>query len=294
MKILLIGCVESSAIFLNALIVEGAEIVGVITKSESPQNADFVNLAGIAENNQIPYRYVNHINDEESIAFINELKPDIGFCLGWSQLIKKEVLQMFPKGVVGFHPAKLPQNRGRHPLIWALVLGLNQTASTFFLMNEKADAGDILSQRSVEIEYSDNARTLYDKVMQIAREQLVTVWKELCNDRISVIRTEGLEENSWRKRNRQDGKIDWRMSSRNIYNLVRALSEPYVGAHFEYDNKEYKVWHVQECIEIGYENIEPGKVLWVEADGTFAVKTGDYMVKVMEYEGFIPEKGMYL
>ena len=30
-------------------------------------------------------------------------------------------------GVIGYHPAELPKNRGRHPLIWALVLGLKKT-----------------------------------------------------------------------------------------------------------------------------------------------------------------------
>lgn len=293
MKILFIGCVESSEIFLNTLIKERAEIVGVVTKDKSTQNSDFVDLSTIALDNKIPYCYVNHINDEKSIAFIKKQKPDIGFCLGWSQLIKKEVLEIFPKGVVGFHPAKLPQNRGRHPLIWALALGLEKTASTFFLMNEKADSGDILSQEILEIEYNDNARTLYDKVMQIASQQLVDVWKGLCSNRVSIIKIDGVAENAWRKRNSRDGKIDWRMSSRNIYNLVRALSKPYVGAHFEYQNEEYKVWQVRECFDTGYENIEPGKVLWVK-NKIFAVKTGDYIIEVLDYDEFEPEIGIYL
>lgn len=293
MKILFIGCVESSALFLRTLIKEKAEIVGVITKNKSAQNSDFVDLSSIAIDNKIPYQYVSNVNDADSVEFIKELKPDIGFCLGWSQLIKKEVLEMFPKGVVGFHPAKLPQNRGRHPLIWALVLGLSQTASTFFLMNEKADAGEILSQEMLEIEYEDNARSLYDKIMKIASQQLVDVWKELCSNKMSTIKISDVVENVWRKRNNDDGKIDWRMSSRSIYNLIRALSKPYVGAHFEYNNKKYKVWHVQERFDIGYENIEPGKILWVH-NKMFAVKTGDYIIDVLDYEGFNPKEGMYL
>ena len=53
--------------------------------------------------------------------------------------------------------------------------------------------------------------------------------------------------NYWR-RGEIDGKIDWRMSSKNIYNLIRSLSKPYVGAHFEYENKKIKVWN-SEMIE---------------------------------------------
>lgn len=100
-----------------------------------------------------------------------KLHPDIGFCFSWSQLIKKEIINLFPKGIVGFHPALLPQNRGRHPLIWALALDLSETASTFFLINEGADEGDIISQRLISISYEDDAKTLYDKVLDAAIEQ---------------------------------------------------------------------------------------------------------------------------
>ncbi len=294
MKILFIGCVESSKIFLETLIKAGAEIVGVITKEESLQNSDFVNLAPIAIEKGIEYQYVKNINDANSVEFIKTAKPDIGFCLGWSQLIKREVLDLFSKGVIGFHPAALPQNRGRHPIIWALVLGLNQTASSFFLMNEEADAGAILSQEAIEIEYADNARTLYDKVMRVAQKQLTELWKALCEEKVCPIVNRDIKGNVWRKRNRQDGKIDWRMSSRSIYNLVRGLSEPYVGAHFEYNNQKYKVWKVQECKGKGFDNIEPGKILWINSDSTFAVKAGENIIEVLEYDNFEPELNLYL
>lgn len=120
MRAILIGCVESSAIFLQTLLEIKANIIGVITKKKSRFNADFVDLADIAEKNKVTYLYVENINDQSTIDFIKNLKPDIGFCLGWSQLLKKEILHLFPHGVVGFHPAALPWNRGRHPLIWAL------------------------------------------------------------------------------------------------------------------------------------------------------------------------------
>tara|TARA_B100000212_G_C26964283_1_gene359781 strand:+ start:319 stop:531 length:213 start_codon:yes stop_codon:yes gene_type:complete len=60
-------------------------------------------------------------------------------------------------------------NRGRHPIIRTLVLGLNETASTFFFMNEFADEGDILDQKIVKIDCQDNANTLYGKLTQIIK-----------------------------------------------------------------------------------------------------------------------------
>lgn len=295
MKAIFIGCVESSVVFLNALLEEKADIVGVITKSESKFNSDFVDLSDIAKQHKIPYLYVKNINDNQTYEFIKELKPEVGFCLGWSQLIEKELLDMFPKGIIGFHPAALPQNRGRHPLIWALALGLDETASSFFILDETADTGKVISQERLPILYEDTARTLYDKVMGIAKLQLKRLWNDICMNSVQIIEDKEQKENTWRKRGKDDGKIDWRMSSRNIYNLVRALSEPYIGAHFTYNGYDYKVWEVKEFKDILYINIEPGKIVEVKEDQKFVVKTGAGMIELIRYDRkFIPRVGEYL
>lgn len=291
---LFIGCVESSELFLKSLLEQKVNIVGVITKKQSKYNADFVDLAPICQDNKIEFLYVNNINNNSVYEFVQKLCPDIGFCLGWSQLLGKKILNMFPKGVIGFHPAALPQNKGRHPLIWALALGLQETASSFFLLDEYADTGKVISQKKVPILYEDTARTLYDKVMVVAKKQLVELWIQICNDDIHFIKSCS-QGNIWRKRNENDGKIDWRMSSKNIYNLVRALSKPYVGASFEYNKIEYKVWKVRELDDIGNENIEPGKILKVGKNNIFIVKTGSGLIEVIYYDQcFQPQIGMYL
>ena len=92
--------------------------------------------------NNIPVRYTPSINSEEVIGWISDLAPDVIFCFGWSQLFKKKLLNIASLGVIGFHPALLPANRGRHPLIWSLILGLKETGSSFFFMDEGADSGD--------------------------------------------------------------------------------------------------------------------------------------------------------
>lgn len=84
------------------------------------------------------------------------------------------------------------------------------------------------------------------------------------------------------------------MSGRSIYNLVRALTKPYVGAHFLYQDKEYKVWKVEEVNREGYENIEPGKVVAVVSDHEFTVKAGDHLVNVLDCEQIHLTIGEYL
>ena len=269
MRVFLIGCVKSSEIFLKRLIEMDADVAGVITKSESKFNSDFVDLGEICRNHKIDYLYVHNINDREAKDYIKEKDVDLILCLGWSQLLDEEVLALPRLGCVGFHPAQLPFNRGRHPLIWALALGLEQTASTLFLMDATADTGKIISQKVIEIAYSDDAESLYHKVMDAAVDQLTEVMHDFENHTLNVIEQSAGEGNAWRKRGKEDGRIDWRMSSKSVYNLVRALTKPYVGAHFLHEDREYKVWKVQERFEKGYENIEPGKVVRVISDNNF-------------------------
>lgn len=294
MRVFLIGCVKSSEIFLKRLIEMDADVAGVITKSESKFNSDFVDLGEICRNHKIDYLYVHNINDREAKDYIKEKDVDLILCLGWSQLLDEEVLALPRLGCVGFHPAQLPFNRGRHPLIWALALGLEQTASTLFLMDATADTGKIISQKVIEIAYSDDAESLYHKVMDAAVDQLTEVMHDFENHTLNVIEQSAGEGNAWRKRGKEDGRIDWRMSSKSVYNLVMALTKPYVGAHFLHEDREYKVWKVQERFEKGYENIEPGKVVRVISDNNFWVKAGDNLIEVMECDSIKLKNGEYL
>ena len=294
MRIVFIGCVESSARLLRRLIKMKADVVGVLTQKESAYNTDFADIEKICNENKLDCMCVKNINTIVVEEYIRERRPDIIFCFGWSQLIRKEILDIPKYGCVGFHPADLPNNKGRHPIIWALVLGLEETASTFFMMNEKADDGEILSQKKVEIKYTDNARILYDKIMDIAEEQVEEIVKQLNEGKLVKDKKTGDEGNSWRKRGIEDGRIDWRMSSRSIYNLVRGLSKPYVGAHFVYKDCSCKVWRVEEVRTENYLNIEPGKVIKVFPDGTFWVKAGENVVHIIEFDEIEIKEGIYL
>lgn len=293
MKILFIGTVEFSYKALEKLIELKAEVVGVCTKEKSNFNSDFVDLTPLCEKNNISYRHVENINSVENVNWIKSLNPDIIFCFGWSNLIKKELLNLTPMGVIGFHPAALPQNRGRHPLIWALALGLKESTSTFFFMDEGADSGDILSQERFEILYEDDAKSLYKKVIDIALIQIEEFLPNLQNCSYKKIKQDHDLVNTWRKREKSDGKIDFRMTSNAIYNLVRSLTKPYVGSHIQYKDKDISVWKVEE-IEYSQNNIEFGTVL--ENDGkSITVKTYDKAIKIVEHDfEQLPKVGEYL
>ena len=293
MKILFIGTVEFSYKALKKLIELNAEIVGVCTKNKSDFNSDFADLTPLCKQADVPIKYLDDVNSSENIEWVRGLSPDIIFCFGWSNLIKKDLLGLPKMGVVGYHPALLPKNRGRHPLIWALALGLNISGSTFFFMTEGADDGDILSQEKVEILYEDDAKSLYDKVSNIALRQIETFLPKLQNNSFEIIKQKNDLANVWRKRGKVDGRIDFRMTSRAIYNLVRALTKPYVGAHVEYNGQDISIWKVEE-VEFDQNNIEFGKVL--ENNGkSFIVKTYDKAIRIIDHDfKELPKVGEYL
>ncbi|GAB2770400.1 methionyl-tRNA formyltransferase [Salinimicrobium soli] len=293
MKIFFIGTVSFSKKSLEKLLSLHAEIVGVATKSKSAFNADHVDLTPICEKNSIPVKYIKDINAPHVLEWIESLKPDVIFCFGWSSLIKKELLELTNLGIVGFHPTALPANRGRHPLIWSIFLGLEKGATTFFFMEEGADDGDILSQKTFSINYKDDAASVYSKMEHSALEQIEEFIPKLKKGSYQRIKQDHTKGNIWRKRDIEDGEIDFRMSSRAIYNLVRALTKPYFGAHLYYNNKEVKIWKVKEEDYSG-NNIEPGKILNVE-EGEILVKTYDGAIKILCHEfQKMPLKGEYL
>jgi len=293
MRIVFIGSVKFSHSTLEHLLSIGGEVVGVCTLKQSKFNSDHEDLSEISIFHGIPFLYADDINSVESINWIKQKAPDIIFCFGWSKLLKQELLELPPLGVIGFHPAALPANRGRHPLIWALVLGLKKTASTFFFMDQGADTGDILSQRDIQITDEDDASSLYKKTTQTALSQIEEFVPALISNTNLRQNQDKNNANTWRKRNKADGIIDWRMSAKSIHNLVRGLANPYVGASFFLDDQEIKVWKTQLVSDVSY-NIEPGRVFKFENDKP-VIKCGEDAVCLLITDPlFMPKIGDYL
>ena len=283
MRVVFIGAVQFSAKCLEVILSSNAQVVGVCTLKESKFNADHQDLSPIANEFDIPCLYVEDINSDTSLKWIKEREPDVVFCFGWSRLLKNEILGIAPLGVIGSHPAALPANRGRHPLIWALFLGLEKTASTFFFMDEGADSGDILSQVEITIDSAEDANSLYQKVTQTALSQINYFIPLLENKTYKRTVQDNTKANYWRKRGIKDGEIDWRMSANSICNLVRALTKPYIGAHFTKNGEEIKVWKVEVLKVEKNQNIEPGKIMSTRSS-KHVVKCGEDSVILLDIE----------
>jgi len=292
MKIIFIGSVFFSKLILEKMIKLNINIVGVCCKKKSSFNSDFFDIGKISLKNKISTIYTNNINGNNFYIWAKNKKPDYIFCIGWSNLLNKKILNIPTEGVVGYHPTKLPLNRGRHPIVWAILLGLKETASTFFFMKERPDSGKIISQKKVVISFKDNSFSLYKKLAVTAQGQLKHVLKNLKKKNIKN-RLSLKKSNYWRKRSSFDGEIDWRMSAVSIYNTVRALDKPYVGAHFFLKNKKITVWK-SKIMKYKLKNIEPGKFLFYK-NSYPVIKCGDNAICLLKTNYKIKfKKGDYL
>lgn len=296
MRIVFIGCVQFSYTILEHILAfspEGTSIVGIVTKKQSKMNSDFASLEPIARKGNISVFFYDQ-QPEATSKWIEAKQPDVIYCFGWSHILPDEILNIPRIGVIGYHPAELPYNRGRHPIIWSLVLGLKRTASTFFLMDAGVDSGDIISQEMVEIDPSDDANTLYRKLILTAQKQVVTLTRQLKNKTYKRVPQNHSIANYWRKRTKQDGLIDWRMGAEQIYNLTRALTRPYPGAHCVYRDREVKIWKVAVLKDRTMDHLEPGKVVRIE-DSHIHVKCGTDLIIILEHEfTTMPRLGEYL
>jgi len=287
MRVIVIGAVQFTLEMLKVIQEQEIELVGVVTAESSPGNSDYVDLIPFCKQNNVPCHNTNDVNSDDSIERINSMGGDVIFCLGWSRLIKSKVLNITRGGVIGYHPALLPKNRGRHPLIWALVLGLEQTGSTFFFMDEGADSGDIISQEVINISKVDDAGALYQKIIKSAKRQIIFIIKSLLDGNCRGVSQDDRFANSWRKRGEKDGEIDWRMSAQSIHNLIRSLTKPYVGAHFNVSGKVYKVWSSCLLDISDIDNVEPGKVL-SSNESEITIKCGEGAISLLDIDP-VPE-----
>ncbi|MFA5093793.1 MAG: methionyl-tRNA formyltransferase [Candidatus Omnitrophota bacterium] len=290
-----IGSVEFSASCLKAMLEEGVNIVEIMcpVKLSAAHNNDYNDLAVPAVRYGKKVHYFRNVSEEAN--HIKAAKPDVIFVIGFSQIVPESILRIPAIGCIGSHPALLPQNRGRHPLVWALANGLKKSGMTLFWLDRGVDSGDIWQQEAFNIKDNDCARSLYKRAEKIAARLLTRGVKEIERGVIRRKRQDHSRANYWRKRMEEDGRIDWRMSSKRICDLIRALSEPYPGAHCIYRGEQIKIWKAAILSNTDkYDNLEPGKVLSI-AGREVSIKTGDGAVKIIRHTFKpLPKEGSYL
>ena len=284
MRIVLVGAVAFSRRCLEETVAAGGDVAAVLTLApeHASFNSDYVDLEPTARAHGIPVHRIRKTSDPETVELLGELAPDVIFVFGWSQLLPPELLALPPLGCIGTHPALLPHGRGRHPIVWTLVEGLERSGLTFFYLDEGADSGDILWQGEFTVELEDDAGTLYAKIEDLAAEAIHAFLPQLEAGTAPRIAQDETQATYWRKRTDDDRRIDWTASSRTIYDLVRALTHPYVGATTTARGDEVVVWRAR-LLHGSAPAARPGTIVARRDDG-IEVRTGDSSLLLAEVE----------
>jgi len=110
----------------------------------------------VAESYQIPYYSVPH-NSKECIEIIKKHDLHLGI-IGGARMLKNRVIKSFKKGVVNFHAALIPENRGLDTFKWAIYLDLPTVVTAHFI-DYRVDGGRIIRIRPYPVYLDD---TIYD------------------------------------------------------------------------------------------------------------------------------------
>lgn len=285
MRIVFIGAVSASVAWLEETLAAGGNIVALLTLSaeRARGHSDYADLRPIAARHGVPVREIGNVNDPESVDLIRSLEPDVIFVFGWSQLLGPSVLSLAP--VIGSHPALLPQNRGRHPITWALADGLEESGLTFLWLDAGADTGDILWQSAFPIGADDDAADVYAKVEELGRQAIRDFLPQLESGTAPRRAQDPLHATSRRKRTDADRWIEWSWPTARIHNLVRGLARPYVGAVARWDGQDVLVWRSRFSPRKAA-GAAPGTVLDIEPE--IVVATGDGALELLEVEPSLP------
>jgi len=237
-KIAIIGCTILTLEFLKSLINERYDVRLLITKKNDGYNSDYVNLKKIFKK-KIKTIYTNNVNSRKIEASLFSNKINLVFVIGWSHILKQNILKIPRYGLIGHHSSKLPCNRGKHPIIWSIFLGQKNIGSSFFFMTKKIDDGKILTQKIYKIKKNTNSLKLLKKISKGFKDQIKVLFYNLKNKKF--LKNNESKSNYWRKRDFKDGIIDFRMSAESIYRLVLSLAKPYPNAVVEFKNKNFYI-----------------------------------------------------
>ena len=216
---------------LSVLLAHGVNIPLVVTHRDNPkENIWFASVAELAALHGIPVIAPDNPNAPEVVRQIHALQPDFFFSFYYSELLKRELLEIPKRGALNMHGSLLPKYRGRVPVNWAIIKGETETGATLHYMTDKPDNGDIVMQQAVPILPDDTALEVSHKVAVAAEMALNNCLPDLLAGRARATPQNLSQGAYFGGRKPEDGIIDWSQDARSIHNLVRAVAPPYPGA----------------------------------------------------------------
>ncbi|MDL5040445.1 methionyl-tRNA formyltransferase [Heyndrickxia coagulans] len=284
-KVVFIGTPDFAVPVLQTLIRDGYEVIGVVTQPDRPVGRKQVltppPVKREAEKHGIPVFQPEKLRQPESLARILALKPDVVVTCAYGQILPKALLDAPPFGCINVHASLLPELRGGAPIHTAILQGKKKTGVTIMYMAEKLDAGDIFSQREVEIEETDDAGTLHGKLSKAGAMLLSETLPKILAKEIAPVPQDEQKATFAHNITRSQEKIDWKKPGESIYNQIRGLC-PWPVAYTVHGGKTFKIWKSEKVPHSVH--AEPGTIVTIKKDGIVVATGSTTGIKITELQ----------
>jgi len=234
MRIVFIGTGEIGVPTLRSLIRSSAhELVGVVTRPDKPvgraQRVQAPPIKAELKSISMPIFQPARLRDEETIAQIGALAPDVIVVMAYGQILPRTVLAIPRLACLNLHASLLPQYRGAAPIQAAIAAGDAETGITVIYMDEGLDTGDILLQARLTISPHETGGSLHDRLAQLAPATLLDALTQLATGQAPRQAQDSSIATHAPKLTRVHGKIDWAQPAVVLERKIRAF-DPWPGA----------------------------------------------------------------
>lgn len=282
-RVLFMGTPEFSLPGLQKLINEETfEIVGVFTQPDKPvgrkQILNFPAIKKLALENNLEVFQPNKIKDE--LETIKNLKPDLIVVIAYGKIIPQSILDIPTYACINVHASLLPQYRGAAVLNAPILNGDEETGVTIMLMEAGLDTGPILRQAKIKLTGKEKLEIVHDTLSNLGAELLVPTLLDFIAGKITPIVQDDSRASYIKTLKKEDGKIDWSKSAREIERMVRAYN-PWPGTYALSENRIIKIIEVEnQILEInGYKD---GEVF--QSDGKLIVQCGQDSLVILKLQ----------
>jgi methionyl-tRNA formyltransferase len=242
-RILFFGYSEVGFQCLSLLLERGDNVVALITHEDNPHEKIWFKTPAVAARERgIPVFTPESVNNPEWRERIAALQPDLILSVYYRNMIGTKILSLPPLGAWNMHGSLLPRYRGRAPINWAVLHGEPRLGMTLHRMVKSADAGAIVDQEGVAIDPRDTAEQAFRKAMPCARAVLARQIDALLAGTAPETPQDDSQATYFGGRKPEDGRINWTQTSRQIFNLIRAVADPYPGAFTDVGAVRLMVW----------------------------------------------------
>jgi len=215
--------------------------------------------------------------------FVANVSPDLVWITDYRYILPPSIIAKPRLGVVNLHPSLLPKYRGRAPINWAIIQGETRLGLTAHFVDEGVDSGDIIEQVSYELTMEQDVGDALDALYPLYRELTRRVIDRLATGDVARIRQDHSLATVFPRRKPEDGRIDWRVPRRSVWNLIRAVAHPYPGAFTSGTGKRLTIWKARESDHESPFDTLPGTIIGIDDEGLH-VQCGDLALLLTKIE----------